>query len=140
MIDLYWWPMPNGWTVTTVAGVWSPLHDQAHQYRPRGPTVSGYSPAFAERSNAANDHTTADMICYPWASLWQGRSVDLGEFPNTQRWLAEVGERSAIKNICAWAENSERIWSQSSHTMLALLLPINKRLLAYTSRVRREQG
>jgi hypothetical protein len=37
------------------------------------------------------------MICYPWASLWQGRGIDLGEFPNVQRWLAEVGERPAVK-------------------------------------------
>jgi GST-like protein len=37
------------------------------------------------------------MICYPWASLWQGRGVDLEEFPNLKRWLAAVGERPAVK-------------------------------------------
>jgi GST-like protein len=53
---------------------------------------------FNKRYLAADDYTIADMICYPWASLWQGRGVDLAEFPNVQRWLAEVGERPAVKN------------------------------------------
>jgi GSH-dependent disulfide-bond oxidoreductase len=52
---------------------------------------------FKKRYLAAGEYTIADMICYPWASLWQGRGVDLGEFPNVQRWLAEVGERPAVK-------------------------------------------
>jgi GSH-dependent disulfide-bond oxidoreductase len=42
-------------------------------------------------------YTIADMICYPWASLWQGRGIDLEEFPNVRRWLAAVGERPAVK-------------------------------------------
>ena len=46
---------------------------------------------------AAGEYTIADMICYPWASLWQGRSIDLEEFPNVKRWLAAVGERPAVK-------------------------------------------
>ena len=46
---------------------------------------------------AGGDYTIADMICYPWASLWQGRSIDLEEFPNVKRWLAAVGERPAVK-------------------------------------------
>jgi len=37
------------------------------------------------------------MICYPWASLSQGRGVNLEEFPSVQRWLAAVGERPAVK-------------------------------------------
>jgi GSH-dependent disulfide-bond oxidoreductase len=46
---------------------------------------------------AAGDYTIADMICYPWASLWQGRGIDLEEFPNVRRWLAAVEERPAVK-------------------------------------------
>jgi GST-like protein len=52
---------------------------------------------FNKQYLAANDYTIADMICYPWASLWQGRGIDLGEFPNVQRWLSDVGERAAVK-------------------------------------------
>jgi GST-like protein len=46
---------------------------------------------------ATDEYTIADMICYPWASLWQGRGIDLEEFPNVRRWLAAVGERPAVK-------------------------------------------
>jgi GST-like protein len=46
---------------------------------------------------AAGDYTIADMICYPWASLWQGRGIDLEEFPNVRQWLAAVEERPAVK-------------------------------------------
>jgi GST-like protein len=46
---------------------------------------------------AADEYTIADMICYPWASLWQGRGIDLEEFPNVKRWLAAVAERPAVK-------------------------------------------
>jgi GSH-dependent disulfide-bond oxidoreductase len=46
---------------------------------------------------AGDDYTIADMICYPWASLWQGRSIDLEEFPNVKHWLAAVGERPGVK-------------------------------------------
>jgi GSH-dependent disulfide-bond oxidoreductase len=46
---------------------------------------------------ATGEYTIADMICYPWASLWQGRHIDLEEFPNVRRWLAAVGERPAVK-------------------------------------------
>jgi GST-like protein len=46
---------------------------------------------------AGDTYTIADMICYPWASLWEGRDVDLGEFPNVHRWLAALGARPAVK-------------------------------------------
>ena len=40
---------------------------------------------------AAGEYTIADMICYPWATTWQNRNLDLGEFPNVKRWLDEIG-------------------------------------------------
>jgi GST-like protein len=52
---------------------------------------------FNKQYLAADEYTIADMICYPWASLWQGRGIELEEFPNLQRWLATVGERPAVK-------------------------------------------
>src|ERR1019366_2771020 len=50
-----------------------------------------------KRYLAARQYTIADMICYPWATTWQGRNIDLGEFPNVKRWLDEIGERLAVK-------------------------------------------
>jgi len=52
---------------------------------------------FKKRYLAGDDYTIADMICYPWASLWQGRAVELEEFPNVERWLTDVGERPSVK-------------------------------------------
>jgi GST-like protein len=52
---------------------------------------------FKKRYLAGDDYTIADMICYPWASLWQGRAVELEEFPNVKRWLIDVGERPSVK-------------------------------------------
>lgn len=52
---------------------------------------------FCKRYLAAGEYTIADMICYPWAAGWKMRGVDLDEFPNVKRWLAEVGERPAVR-------------------------------------------
>jgi GST-like protein len=54
-----------------------------------------------KRYLAAGQYTIADMICYPWATFWEMRSIDLAEFPNVKRWLDELGERPAIKKAMA---------------------------------------
>jgi GST-like protein len=56
---------------------------------------------FNKRYLAAGEYTIADMICYPWAVTLQGRNLDLEEFPNVKRWMAELGERPAIKKAMA---------------------------------------
>jgi GST-like protein len=50
---------------------------------------------------AGDDYTIADMICYPWASSWATRDIDIEEFPNMKRWLEEIGERPAVKKAMA---------------------------------------
>ena len=50
---------------------------------------------------AAGEYTIADMICYPWASSWETRGIDIEEFPNVKRWLDEIGERPAVKKAMA---------------------------------------
>ncbi|HTW89804.1 MAG TPA: glutathione S-transferase N-terminal domain-containing protein [Candidatus Binataceae bacterium] len=54
-----------------------------------------------KRYLAAEQYTIADMINYPWASLWELRNVDLSEFPNVKRWLDEIGARPAVKKAMA---------------------------------------
>ena len=57
---------------------------------------------------AAGQYTIADMISYPWASYWQMRGIDLGEFPNTKRWLEAVAARPAVvKGMAVGATYSE---------------------------------
>ncbi len=46
---------------------------------------------------AAGEYTIADMICYPWASGWKLRKIDLGEFPNVKRWMERMEARPAVK-------------------------------------------
>ena len=57
---------------------------------------------------AAGQYTIADMISYPWASYWQMRGIDLGEFPNTKRWLEAIAARPAVvKGMAVGAAYSE---------------------------------
>jgi GST-like protein len=63
---------------------------------------------FDKRYLAAGDYTIADMICYPWAAGWKLRKIDLDEFPNVKRWMAELEARPALqKGMAAGAEFSE---------------------------------
>jgi len=56
---------------------------------------------FNKRYLAAGQYTIADMICYPWASSWSTRKIDIEEFPNLKSWLEEIGERPAVKKAMA---------------------------------------
>ena len=56
---------------------------------------------FNKRYLAAGQYTIADMICYPWASSWSTRNIDIDEFPNVKRWLEEIGDRPAVKKAMA---------------------------------------
>jgi len=46
---------------------------------------------------AAGEYTIADMICYPWASGYKLRKIDLAEFPNVKRWMEKMEARPAVK-------------------------------------------
>jgi GST-like protein len=52
---------------------------------------------FNKRYLAAGQYTIADMICYPWASGYKLRKIDLDEFPNVKRWMAAMEARPAVK-------------------------------------------
>ena len=56
---------------------------------------------FKKRYLGAGEYTIADMICYPWASSWQTRDIDINEFPNLKSWLEEMGARPAVKKAMA---------------------------------------
>jgi GST-like protein len=65
---------------------------------------------FNKRYLAAGEYTIADMICYPWATLWKLKEIDIDEFPNVKRWLEEIGERPAVqKGMAAALEQQEDV-------------------------------
>ena len=79
---------------------------------------------------AAGEYTIADMICYPWATTWQNRNLDLNEFPNVKRWLDEIGERPAVKKAMAagpeYREDPASVTPKSRHAA-PNCLPISAR-------------
>ena len=67
---------------------------------------------FNRRYLAAGEYTIADMICYPWASGWKLRKIDLAEFPNVKRWMEELEARPGLqKGMAAGADLSEDVAS-----------------------------
>jgi GST-like protein len=56
---------------------------------------------FNKRYLAAGEYTIADMICYPWASSWATRGINLDDFANLKPWIEEMAERPAVKKAMA---------------------------------------
>jgi GST-like protein len=56
---------------------------------------------FGKTHLAAGEYTIADIICYPWASGWNQRGIDIAEFPNVKAWLERMGERASVKKAMA---------------------------------------
>lgn len=46
---------------------------------------------------AGESYTIADIAIYPWLQRWDWQGIDLEEFPNVRRWMAEVGARPAVQ-------------------------------------------
>lgn len=59
---------------------------------------------------AAGAYTIADMICYPWATTWKMRKLDMADFPNVKRWLDTIAARPAVaKAMAQGAEYAEDV-------------------------------
>lgn len=52
---------------------------------------------YESRYLAGDEYTIADMICYPWAVLWEAQGQDISEFTYAKRWLDELAEREGVK-------------------------------------------
>ncbi|MBK1667163.1 glutathione S-transferase [Rhodovibrio sodomensis] len=46
---------------------------------------------------AGASYTIADMATFPWAQRHEWHGVDLAEFPNVERWYAELADRPAVR-------------------------------------------
>jgi GSH-dependent disulfide-bond oxidoreductase len=52
---------------------------------------------YDRRYLAGDAYTIADMICYPWASVWTYLDEDITRFEHVQRWLGELAERPGVQ-------------------------------------------
>ena len=45
---------------------------------------------------AGANYSIADIATYPWVARYEYHQVDLGEFPNVERWFETIGRRPAV--------------------------------------------
>jgi GSH-dependent disulfide-bond oxidoreductase len=53
----------------------------------------------AERDYVAGDYSIADMCCWPWTLFRAHHGVELGDFPNLERWYHRIEERPAVQRL-----------------------------------------
>jgi GST-like protein len=42
------------------------------------------------------EYSIADIITYPWTTLWEYSGVDIGLYPAVRAWMERVGSRPAV--------------------------------------------
>ncbi len=113
------------WLMFQMGGV-GPMLGQAHHFRKYAPetipyAVDRYTNEAARlyrvidkrlgeaRYLAGDDYSLADMATYPWlrAHKWQGQALE--DYPNLQRWYAEVRARPAVqRGLAVLAEKVDK--------------------------------
>jgi len=100
------------WSFFQVGGT-GPMLGQAHHFRNYAPEKIPYAidrytnegkrlygvvdRRLAEaRYLAGDEYTIADILNFPWLLLSANQGIDLTEYPNVTRWLAELKERPAV--------------------------------------------
>ena len=56
------------------------------------------------QSFITGDYSIADMACYPWIARYEWQEMDLGEYPNVQRWYEQIAARPATRTGYAKGE------------------------------------
>ncbi len=51
----------------------------------------------ADRDFVAGSYSIADMAIIGWATLWEGQSMDIADFPHVKRWLDRLTARPAVE-------------------------------------------
>jgi len=58
---------------------------------------------------AGADYSIADMACYPWLVPHEAQGMRLENFPNLQRWFAEIADRPATQRAYARGEPYQKL-------------------------------
>ena len=45
----------------------------------------------------AGEYSIADMATWPWVSRFEWQQIALNEYPNVQRWYAQIADRAAVQ-------------------------------------------
>lgn len=62
----------------------------------------------AEAEYLAGDYSIADVATFPWCRRYDWHDIDLGEFPNAQRWFKAVEARPAVqRGLAVMAEQAQ---------------------------------
>jgi len=119
------------WLMFQMGGV-GPMLGQAHHFRKYAPetipyAVNRYTSEAARLYRvidkrlgetaylAGEDYSLADMATYPWlrAHKWQGQALE--DYPNLQRWYAEVRARPAVqRGLAVLAEKVDKSGARPS--------------------------
>ena len=119
------------WLMFQMGGV-GPMLGQAHHFRKYAPetipyAVNRYTSEAARLYRvidkrlgetaylAGDDYSLADMATYPWlrAHKWQGQALE--DYPNLQRWYADVRARPAVqRGLAVLAEKVDKSGSKPS--------------------------
>jgi glutathione S-transferase len=51
----------------------------------------------ADHPYLAGDYSIADMACWPWVMQHDWAGVEIADLPHLSRWLAELGDRPAVR-------------------------------------------
>lgn len=91
MIELYYWPTPNGHKITQFPEI-SPNN--------RMPAIDDTAPA---DGGAPFEYSIADMACHPWIDPYDKAPLDLEPFAELRRWHASIAARPATQRAYALA-------------------------------------
>ncbi|MBE1162103.1 glutathione binding-like protein [Dyella acidiphila] len=56
---------------------------------------------------AGTEYSIADMAAYPWTVSHENQGIDLADYPQVQRWFAQIRERAATQRAYAIADTVE---------------------------------
>ena len=51
----------------------------------------------AEAEFLAGEYSIADIACFPWMRVHQRLGIEVGDYPNVERWLETINARPAVK-------------------------------------------
>ena len=100
------------WLMFQMGGV-GPIFGQVHHFNRAAPEAVPYAierytkeakrlygvldARLAKGDYLVGDYSIADIATYPWVSRFEWQQIELGEFPNVNRWFDAISVRPAVQ-------------------------------------------